>query len=239
MHDTRHRLSFSLNYNKIVINDNLESGVVLFENGVFSCFSIDKQVILQELRNIISALNKVKKQTMLKLNNKPFAKDSLVINTVGYYQWQMAYMGKGAYLCDTAFKVEMGFDIDKITSFVNKALAEVIRSDQILTPRVDIVRRIPDAGLLVWVYKGHSIVCYESNVDGSTMHDCLVDGTYYPLAIVSVSEESGECVLFTHELKEIITYPLDASITHFYKADERMFDVEEEMTNGPNDSKLG
>ncbi len=228
MIDTRHRLSFSLNYNKIVINDNLQSGVVLYENGAFSSFSIDKDVVITELQNIIAALNMVKKQTMIKLNNKPVARDSLVINTVGYYQWQLGYMGKGAYLTNDTFKVEMGFDVDKITSFVNKALAEVIRSDKILTPRVDIVRRIPDAGLLVWVYNGHSIVCYERNVEGSTMHDCLVDGTYYPLAVVSVSEERGECVLFTHDLQEIITYPLDASITHFYKADERMFDDEED-----------
>lgn len=238
MHDTRHRLSFSLNYNKIVINDNLQSGVVLFENGTFSCFSIDKKIVIQELQNIITALNKARKQTMIKLTNKPVSRDSLVINTIGYFQWQLSYMGKGAYLTNDLFKVEMGFDANRITSYMSKALAEVIRSDQILTPRVDIVRRIPDAGLLVWVYKGHSIVCYERNVDGSTMHGCLVDGEYYPLAIVSVSEEAGECVLFTHELKEIITYPLDASITHFYKADERMFD-EEETTDGANDSKLG
>lgn len=238
MHDTRHRLSFSLNYDKIVINDNLESGVILFDKGSFSCFSIDKKLILQEIQNIMTALSKAKKQTMIKLNNKPISKDSLVINTVGYFQWQLSYMGKGAYLTDTVFKVEMGFDIDRITSYLAKAQAEVIRSDQILTPRVDIVRRIPDAGLLVWVYRGHSIVCYERSVDGSTMHDCLVDGKYYPLAIVSVSEESGECVLFTHELEEIITYPLDASITHFYKADERMFD-EEETQNGADGTKLG
>lgn len=227
METTKHRLSYSINFTKITINDNLQPGVVLFENDQFSAFSIDKEVIIQELQNIVASIMRSKKQSMFRVANKPQATNSLVINEESYFQWRMSLNGKGALLTHDTLKLEVGFDVDRALTFVNKALAEVIRSDQILTPRVDIVRRIPDAGLLVWVWQGHSIVCYEDSVIGSTMHGCLVDGTYYPIAVVSVSETNGECVLFTPDLQEIITYPLDASITHFYKADEHLFDKEE------------
>ncbi len=233
MDNNKHRLSYSLNFNKITINDNLQAGVILYEDGHFMSFSIDKDVVIQELQNIIQSIMRAKRSTMFRITNKPAARDALVINEDGYYIWRMAYQGKGAYLTHDTLKMEIGFDIDRVISFVNKALAEVIRSDQILTPRVDIVRRISDAGLLVWVWQGHSIVCYESSVEGSTMHDCLIDGVYYPLVVVSVSEEKGTCVLLTLGLQEIVTYPLDASITYFYKADEHLFD-EEDTDNGTN-----
>ena len=227
MSEQKHRLSYSINFRKITINDNLTPGVILFEDNSFSSFSIDKQVVQEGLQNIITSIMRARKVPMVPLTNKPHAKDSLVINEDGFFQWRMALNGKGAVLTHDVLKSEIGFDVDKALAFINKALAEVIRSDQILTPRVDIVRRIADAGLLVWVWKGHSIVCYENSVQGSTMNNCLVDGVYYPVAIVSVSEEDGQCVLFTPNLEEIITYPLDASITYFYKADEHLFDEKE------------
>ena len=152
------------------------------------------------------------------------ANNTLVIREDAHFQWTAGLQGKAMSLKDNRAVTSPGFDKNVVLSRINKMYSDILSVGRVLSPKHDIVRRISDAGLLVWVHDKHSVVCYEKDVLGSTMCNCLIDGMYFKLVFVSVSDVDNTCTLFNSQLGEIITYPLDDSIKTFYKADESFFD---------------
>lgn len=219
------RLSFSISDSTFSITDNLTGKIVQYNGKAFIAFTMNKDVVLNHLKNLQEALMSCTKRTALFSKISTLSvNDTVVIREDDHFEWTLGYGSKGAHIENNVMMTNLGFEDNVVLSRINKTYAIIISADKILTPKVDIVRRVADAGLLVWVSSGHSIVCYESSVSGATMTDCLVDGKYYPLALVSVSDEDNTCTLFTADLTEIITYPLDDSIKFFYKSNEHVFD---------------
>lgn len=218
------RLSFSIDDKSFQITDTLTGKLVIWSNGNFNAFNIDKQVVLTHVKNLQEALMTFQPRHMFRPKQSLSRNAKLVIREDEHFHWTLGLNGKTAVLSDNTYYIVGGFGREIVLRRINRLLAEVMSVGEQLSPKHDIVRRISDAGLLVWAYNGHSVVCYEKDVMGSTMSNCLIDGVYFKLVFVSVSDEDDRCTLFNTQLGEIITYPLDNSIKVFYKADEDLFD---------------
>lgn len=224
MHDDGRRLSFSIEDNAFIISDTLTGDLVIHRGEGFVKFDIDRDVIYAHLKNLQEALVSFTPKRMFKKATSLSNSGKLVIREDSHFHWTLGVRGKSAVLYDNVYVMSKGFDKDLVLRRINKVYAAVVSKNTCLAPKHDIVRRISDAGLLVWVHDGHSIVCYEKDVMGSTMSNCLIDGVYFKLVFVSVSDAEDRCTLFNTQLGEIISYPLDDSIKLFYMDDEHLFD---------------
>lgn len=224
MYDDGNRLSFSIDDKNFVITDTLKNKVAIYHGGGFTVFEIDKNVVLGHLKSLQEALVSYSQKRMFKRERSLSSSNKLVIREDSHFHWTLGLRGKAAMLYDNVYVMAKGFDKDTVLQRINRVYAAVVSMNVCLSPKHDIVRRISDAGLLVWVHDGHSVVCYEKDVMGSTMSNCLIDGIYFKLVFVSVSDEENRCTLFNTQLGEIISYPLDDSIKLFYAVDESLFD---------------
>lgn len=225
MQDDGYRLSFSLSDGSFTIVDNLSGKSIINTRGNYTAFTIDREVALNHLKNIQEALMSYQEKQLF-LNKIPSLSGTqcLIIRENAHFDWTIGYMGKGAQMVNSKLTYTRGFDKDSILSIINKVYATLLVKDVALNPKRDIVRRIADVGVLVWVYKGHSVVAYEKNISGNCMTGCLIDGLYFPVILVSTSRELNQTTLFNSKLEEILTFPLDDSILSYYSVDEEAFD---------------
>lgn len=217
MSDYTSTFNYSICPSTFSIYDFVGGGTALYRDGGFQSFSVNKELLMRDIKQIIAGLGTFKREQRYGMKDGLYEDGFTVVRAEGYSRWILTHNNKTA-IVDNGFVYHMrGFDFMNVISNLNKVLAEVIQAGQILTPRVDIVRRVADAHLLVWVYGGHSVVCYEEGVQGMCMSNCLIDGDYYPVVIVSTSREDNRVVLFTMDLEEIVEFPFDKSIEFFYK----------------------
>lgn len=225
MIDDGNRLSFSITNSGFSITDNLSGAAIMYTQGTFTAFSLDKDIVLIHLKNIQEALMTYTcRYTLLSKVPDMGSEKSLVIREDNHFTWSLGYLGYGAKLEDNVIICKRGFDKGKALSLINKTYATLLTKDEVLTPKLDIVRRITDAGLIVWYYNKQTVVCFESNQNGNVMLNCLINKIYFPIVFVSISSRINKATLFNSKMEEIIEFPLDKSILNFYKTDEEAFD---------------
>lgn len=217
MKDDGARLSITCSANRFTITDNLTSKTIIYVDGQFIQFTLDKEVVCTHLNNLQQSLTTANKKHF---GYKPFVKhtsiEGITIMERDHYEYRLIALGKCADLNETTLHCQRGFDVYTALRFINMMYSTIIQSNRMLNPTYDIVRRIVDVGVLVWVHDGHSIVCYEANIEGLTMSNCLIDGQFYNIVVVSVNKDENRCTLFDTDLNIIIEYPLDNSILTYY-----------------------
>lgn len=225
MYDDGYRLSFSITKDSFNIVDNLSGESIINVRGNYISFTLDKDIALQHIKNIQEALMTYKTKRSL------FSNDASAVLTVGlsiqenaHFDWSLSLDRKGAKLKDNTLVMSSGFDKELALRTINKLYADLLTKSTVLNPKRDIVRRIVDAGLLVWVHKGNSVVVYEKNVTGNYMINCMFNGMFFPVLVVSTCKKTNSTTLFNSKLEEIATFPLDQSIMSFYPCDDEAFE---------------
>lgn len=226
MRDGGERLSFTIGKSNFSITENLSGKSAVFSSGRFVSFTLNQESLLQKIHSIQEAL--MSYPTKHSVVSNLFSKNGtrtkqLTIVECGHYTWRISVGNKKAVIRKGCVKVEAGFKLDLVLRKINQIYAAVISYTKPLNPRYDIVRRIADAKLLVWVHDGHTVVVFEKDVDGCTMSNCLVDQQYYPLLTVGVSKAANIASLFTLDLEEVISFPVDESILRYYQDAEEMW----------------
>ena len=227
MKDDGYRLSFSVKGDKFSITDNLSGNAIMFQQETFTAASLDKDVALNHIKALQEAIMSYTPKCLLLNRNKiPVLSetDVLVIRENSHFNWTLSRYGDTAQLENSTLTYTRGFNTNNVLSLINKMFATLMTKDEVLHPKRDIVRRIADAGVLVWVHGKNTVIVYEKDVSGNFMANCMINGIYFPLVIVSTSIEKGRTVLLNSQWEDIITFPLDKSITAFYPADEEAFD---------------
>lgn len=222
MVDTGNRLSYSINGDSFHITDVVNGKSIVCSNGTFVAFSIDKDVILDHLKNLSEALSSYEKRRNAKKVVALSCSDNIIIREDKHFTWTIGYSGKGATYEDNSYICTRGFDPVYILRAVNHVYVQILNAAKVLNPKRDIVRRISDIGLLVWVYEGHSVVVFEKNVEGACMSNCLVDGNYYDVLLVGTSKSKQKATLFDTDLNTILSFPLDDSILTYYPDGDEM-----------------
>jgi ribosome-binding factor A len=225
MIDDGYRLSFSISDDGFSIVDNISGNGIICTRGYFTLATLDRSVALQHIKNLQEALlSSTKKRLNFKGTPIISFDKTVLIRENAHYDWTIGYDRTGASLKDNVIHPTLTFDKGVILSSINRVYAEILTKSYDLSPKRDIVRRIADAGLLVWVYKGHSVVVFEKDVSGNCMANCMIDGVYFMVVVVSVSKEMQLATLYTTSLEELLSVPLDDSILAFYDYDENAFD---------------
>lgn len=225
MKDDGARLSITGDYDSFTVTDNLTNKTIICTNGQFIRFDIDKEVVCNHLNNLQQLLTTANKRHFgYKAFGKFANKEGITVMERDHYEYRIICSGKCADLNETTLHCQYGFDVYQALRFVGRIYSKVIQADKSLNPARDIVRRIVDVGVLVWVHDGHSIVCYEDNIEGLTMSNCLIDGNFYNIVMVSVNAAENRCTLFDAELNIIVEYPLDDSILTYYKEEDYLLE---------------
>lgn len=214
------RINLEISSNSFLVHDSISGGVIIYEEGQFKAFALDRDSVFSRIQMLQTCLLSWSKVRCFKQPSDVLSdSDRVVIREDGQESWTISYNGFSAKLSNGRLKYHHKMNVDIILSYVNKLACLLLSADKILQPHVDIVRRIPDARLVVWTYKEHSTVCYEDGIKGATMNNCLIDGKYYDVVLVQSDEDSMTCTLMTTNFDVIVEYPLDDSIKFFYEDD--------------------
>lgn len=216
MVDTGKRFTYSLDKENFRITDNLSGETIIFENGMYLSSSIDRDDVLNHLRALVDALTIYRRRR--KIHRAPSLCNSttVIISEISHFKWSISTMGCNAIFDNGLYTCNKRFDITYVLRRVNHVIAQLLCAKVSLNPKRDIVRRIVDVGLLVWVYSGHSVVVYEDNVSGVCMNHCLIDGKYYRSILVGTSKRLNSVTLFTTNLEEVMSFPVDNSVLTYY-----------------------
>lgn len=219
------RLSFSITGDSYSVTDTISGNAIINVRGNYTASSLDRDTVLQHIQNLQEALMTYKQRRAVFNKIVPLSSNStLIIRENTHFDWTLGLMAKGAQLADNVYTYNKDFDKDAVLRIINKVYASLLLMNATLNPKRDIVRRIADAGLLVWVYENHSVVVFEKDVLGNCMSNCMIDGIYFKVILVSTSKETGTTTLFTTQLEELLTFPTDDSIRTFYPCDENAFE---------------
>lgn len=230
MKDDGYRLSFSIKGDGFCITDNLSGKTVIYNKERMVSSDIEQEVVITHICNAQEALMSylVRRPKFFEKVSGQACNDGITLITEEeHYKWSVSCGQYKGVLHNNILMCDRKFDKMRVLNSINYVYATILGSKPPLNPRKDIVRRIADAGLLVWVYKKDSVAVCEKNVKGSVMSNCIINGDFYPLVIVSSSIELKEVTLFTPELKSILTLPLDNSILAYYPPDEDALDEQE------------
>lgn len=222
------RLTMSLGVNSFFITDTLSGKSVVFKDGNCSAFTLNKEIVLKKIMTLQEALNTYTVKVALPFQKVPVISynDNLIIREDKHFCWTVGYNSKGAVLADNAYVKSRGFDEDIVLRRLNSIYSQILNLDLARDPRHDIVRRISDVGLLVWVYGQHSIAVYEKNVSGCCMSNCLIDGEHFDVVLVGTSVSQQTAVLLTQDFEEIVTFPLDDSILAYYPDGDKIYSTQ-------------
>lgn len=221
MKDAGNRFQITIAPNRFGISDTLTGKKVLFSESQFYTFELDTKIVLDKLQTIQEAI--VTYRRVKRVMPPRFLlthSDTVQIDEVGHYNWRLVSGRRKAVIKDNTLSVQFGFDIDYVLKALNFVAAVIYNYKQPRKPRYDVVRRIADARLLVWVHGKDSLVVYEDDIDGLTMQDVIVNGDYYQVLLVGVSKELGQATLFNANFEEVIAFPLDDSILEYYPLEE-------------------
>lgn len=224
MVDDGRRLTFSIKKNSFHIYDNLSGESVLYNSGKVLNANIPFDSIRTHLECLQEALLTYERnRVFFKKIPGPVA-DDLYIVEESHFSWMISYRKSHAIVKDGRITHTSGFSCIDVLALMNMVFATTLSLKPTLCPKKDIVRRIVDIGLLVWVHDGDSVVVFENNVSGNTMTNCLVNGDYYPVLLVSTSVESNCAVLVTPDMEEVVSFPVDQSVLTYYPSDDSVFD---------------
>lgn len=223
------RLTLSLGKDTFHITDTLTGKTIIFKDGNCSAFTLDKDEVLEKLMTLQEALNTYTVRSPSPFQRMPVLGygDKLIIREDSHFSWTIGFGGRAAQLHDHTYVHSRSFDEDLVLRRLNSVYSQIMNMEIARNPKLDIVRRISDVGLLVWVYGGHSVAVYECNVDGCCMSNCLIDGTYYETVLVGTSMSNKEATLFTQDLDTIVTFPLDNSILAYYPDGDQIYSTQE------------
>ncbi len=227
MKDDGYRLSFSIKDDSFVITDTLNGTTIINTHGKFVSLTLDVNVAMQHIQNLQEAIMSYSEKWLTPFNtskNIITTKKGIVVRENSHFSWSIGVPGNSALLENEVTYKTMGFDKLTVLNGINYVYSQLLIKQVVLNPKRDIVRRIIDVGLLVWVHEKNSLAVYEKNVSGNLMTNCLINGVYFNIVIVSSSRELGKTTLFNSKLEEIVSFPLDDSILAFYPIDEDAFD---------------
>lgn len=226
-----YRLSFSIREDSFYITDSISGNTLVYSKGSWMSDNLDKEVVIDHIKTLQEAMLTFKPQKASLFEDKSnmiTSSKGVIIRENGKFDWSVCHEDCSAVIQNNRITYLRGFDYKIIVNRLNYMFTLLLNKGATLNPKRDIVRRIADVGVLVWVYGKHSLVVYESCIKGCTMYNCLINGVYYDTVLVSSSRESGTTTLFKvtegeDDMKEIISFPLDTSILEYYPPDEDAF----------------
>lgn len=231
MKDTGHRLTYSwTDINRCTITD-ATTGDYLRLDATQDHYSgdLDEYLAIDGLMNIVEVLNTYPTTKKWGLQNPTDYKDNVVIRDVAHLEWDFVENDHYATAKDGRMTVNSKFDTGRVLNRVYNTVNLLNNATSRLHPKTDIVRRIADCNLLVWVNEGRCIAVAEKNIDGMSMQDALVDGIYYPSLLVDASREKDLCSVYDIDTGELIfCCPLDNSITTYFTPGEDLLKQKED-----------
>lgn len=225
MNDTGSRFSYSIRGDDFTITDNYHGTAYVYQNGQCLDCSVDTADVISNIRNLVEALSTYPRRVVLFGKKLPPYSNpgTLLITEDSHLTWSISCEDASACYLDNYYISTRDFDTGNILRAINTVYANIVYANKPLEPKRDIVRRISDVGVLVWVYDGHSLVTYERSINGCVMEKCLVDDVFYEQVLVGTSMSQGIATLFTLNLEEILTFPLDDSILAYFPDGDKMF----------------
>lgn len=221
MIDDGARLSYSIRGTSVNITNNMDGKVfVSSPSQAAPVMTIEKELLYNHIKTIQQLLASHNLNTFM---YKPFAKvpnvAAVSIIEGDHYSYRFMVDGKCAELTEYAFRGQRGFNVNRLLRSLSYAYSVIMNTDPALKPKRDIVRRVADVGILVWVYGEHTLVCKDTNINGCTLINCLVDDDYYDIVLVSINMEDERCYIFSKGLTELFSVPLDNSILTYFHDD--------------------
>ena len=219
MKDDGYRLSFSISNQDATINDSLSGNLVIKRKKAFISQNINRDVLINHLRNLQEAMMTYKRVKSLKSKAPVLSTNTtLIIREDSHEEWTVSQNGVSIKIKNQTITAPSRTDFTSMLKLVNGLLADIISNYKSDFAHYSIVRRIADAGIVIWTYKEHTAVCYESNIFLQTMCHCLIDGMYYAFAFVYYNDDDTVS-LYTNSYEEIIRVPVDDSIREIYKTE--------------------
>lgn len=227
MRETGDRYNLRCTGSQINIVDLLNSKTtIVSDKGVVVSDAIPRENVISWIDTIMEILlSPGTKQTKSLLGNMKTLqvvngrKDELVITQQGHMSWSIyTYSGCALLTANKLYK-KSWFDQNLVLRKLNYVKSILISAGKKLKPEHDIARRISDVGAVVLTYGGNSIICYESEISGSAVCNCLVNGLYHTLIYISVNTDTNEVNVFDKELHLLFSCPVDDSLLHFFSDD--------------------
>ena len=226
MKDDGARLSIQISGPRFNIIDGVSGKYMLCRDNGTIIATLSKACVEQHIQNLNEALNSKSVKRIHKFFRPASVKGDtdIVIQEVKHETYRITHNGYSAEIKNGIVVCDKGFDNVMVLRGLNYIWSKLVTMQASLAPTRDIVRRIADVGVLVWVWGGHSIVCYEKNIAGSIMLSALFDGKYYSQLFVSVNLDQNVCRLFDSDLRLVVELPVDQSILTYYPNDTDALD---------------
>lgn len=224
-----HRLSFSIQDDSFYVTDSTTGNTLVYSKGKWVAHTLDDNTVINHIKSLQEAMmtyKPIKASVFESKSNAITTTSGILIRENGKQDWSVCHEEHSAVLENNNLIYWRGFDYKIILNRINFMFTTLLSKGNVLNPKRDIVRRIADVGILVWVYNGKSLVVYEKCIHGCCMKECLINGVHYETVIVNSSRERGTATLFDisgDNMKELITLPLDTSILEYYPPDEDAF----------------
>lgn len=220
MRDDGNRLSYSIKGKTIAVTNNVDGTMLtMSDNQQNPICTLDRKMLYEHVTTIQQLIMRNKPKCF---GYRPFTRtvtSGVNITECDHYSYRFIVDGKCAELTEHSFHQQFGFDTQKLLNALSYVYSVAAKQDPTLRPDRDIVRRIVDVGILVWVYEGRTLVCKDINIDGCTLKNCLIDDDFYPLVYVSINKDLKRCFVFDEKLQEIFSVPLDESILTYFPED--------------------
>lgn len=226
MMDDGARLSIQISGPRFNIIDGVTGKYMLCRDNGTIIATLGKACVEQHIKNLNEALNSKSVKTRRRFFKPVSVKGDtdIVIQEIKHETYRIIHNGYSAEIRNGVLICDRNFDTVMILRGLNYIWSKLVTMQTSLTPTRDIVRRIADVGVLVWVWGGHSLVCYEKNIAGSIMLNALFDGTCFTELFVSVNLDQNVCRLFDSNLSLVIELPVDQSILTYYPNDTDVLD---------------
>lgn len=225
--DDNRRLSISIGDRNFNVVDTLSGEQFVYDGNNITCSSLDVDAIKSHIESLQELLSLSKPNYFM---HKPLGKcpdsKSVVIQEISHFSYKISCNGKYGILSDHKLDCQLGFDTTKVLNLINYVYSIVLKNILVLNPRTDIVRRVVDARLLVWVYHGNTAVCFEDDCIGQCMTNCLINGKHYAVVPLSVNEEKGVVSMFDGNFNLIAEFPIDNSVLVYFQDDSKLLDKE-------------
>ena len=220
MLDDGNRLSYSIRGKNVTVTNNLDgSMLVKTQSQAQPIVTLDRKVLYNHIQTIQEIILRNKFKSFGYRPFKKDAEDGVQVIECDHFCYRFIVDGKCAEATELSFRGQRGFNADKLMNALNYSYSVAVTSDPALQPKRDIVRRIADVDLLVWVHDGHTLVCKADNINECTLINCLVDNDVYRLVYVSINTDDDRCYVFDSNLNEIFSAPIDASILAYFHND--------------------
>lgn len=218
------RLSYSIfGDNANIIN--MLTGETLIVSGTnIVCANLSPDIVTTHIKNLTEVLMSSKRSRSLVRKHDFTERNNLTVREENHGEYTISFRGSGCTVKNNMVICYRGFDFDDCLKAINGLLAKLVQSAMPLKPKRDIVRRIADVGVLVWVYNGHTVITYEDHIMGNYMFNCLIDARFYDGVIVSTSRADDKAYILDKHFNVIVEFPLDGSIESYYPCDDESFE---------------